>query len=170
MISILCYLNTTSSLTVYLQTTFNFKLYFPKDEHYQTVCNAIVDTLKEKTALVDQWIAVHDSIFGQTHDIPSADVVHLSKMKDDVVTTDTCNAACLMSDLIGNEVALELSMKIIATNSEANNVANFYSQDCCDHRQHVWIGPLTEHLSSCLIETLVEELNAIDFRYYVSNK
>ena len=70
---------------------------FPEDEKSETICRSIVETLKEKTSLLDQWIVVHESMFGTNHDIPSAEAIHLSKLWDGIITTDTCNSARLLS-------------------------------------------------------------------------
>jgi len=77
---------------------------FPEDERSETVCKSIFDTLKEKAFLVDQWIAIHETMFDNNHDIPPCEAINLSKMSDGVITTGTCNAAPHLSSLIAEKV------------------------------------------------------------------
>jgi hypothetical protein len=73
---------------------------------------AIIDTLKDKASLLDQWIEVHEAMFGATHDIPPGESIHLSKLRDGVITTDTCNAARLLSSLVSEKVEEAVQIKI----------------------------------------------------------
>ena len=59
---------------------------FPEDEKSETICISIVQTLKEKASLLDQWIVVHEAVFDKNCDIPSANAIHLSKLWDGVIT------------------------------------------------------------------------------------
>ena len=85
---------------------------FPEDEKSETICKLIVETLKEKASLLDQWIVVHEAMFDTDHDIPSANAIHLFKLWDGVVTTDTCNAARLLSSLIRDAVIEAVGEKL----------------------------------------------------------
>ena len=56
----------------------------------------ILDTLKEKSRLLDQWKTIHEREFGPgTHDIPDSAEVCLSKLGKGGggAMTDNCNAA-----------------------------------------------------------------------------
>jgi DNA primase large subunit len=77
------------------------------------VCKAIIDTLKDKASLLDQWIEVHEAMFGaSSRDIPPGESIHLSKLRDGVITTDTCNAARLLSSLVSEKVEEAVQIKI----------------------------------------------------------
>ena len=54
---------------------------------------AIIDTIKEKANLLDQWRAFHRAKYGETDDIPSSDSMGLTKLKRAVINSDTCNHA-----------------------------------------------------------------------------
>ena len=58
---------------------------FPEDERSETVCSAVIDTIKDKANLLDQWRVVHEKMYGDTYDIPSSDEMGLYKFKDAVV-------------------------------------------------------------------------------------
>ena len=85
---------------------------FPENNKAETVCMSILDALKEKASLLDQWIMVHESMYGPNHDIPSAESIHLSKMHDGIVTTDTCNSARALSELISFEIKEAIRQKL----------------------------------------------------------
>jgi hypothetical protein len=128
-----------------------------------------VETLKEKASLLDQWIVVHESMFGTNHDIPSAEAIHLSKLCDGIITTDTCNSARLLSSLIKDAVTQAVGEKISGCDGNPDDERiKVYTQDCHNHMQNVWIGAVTKRLSSYLNEILASDLEAIDFRYRVS--
>jgi hypothetical protein len=79
---------------------------FPEDERSETVSKGIIKTLSDKAKLLDQWISVHESMFGNDHDIPSANEIHLSKLNRGVITTDTCNSARLISSLLATAIRM----------------------------------------------------------------
>ena len=128
-----------------------------------------METLKEKASLLDQWIVVHESMFDTNHDIPSAEAIHLSKLQDGIITTDTCNSARLLSSLIKDVVTQAVGQKIgDCGGNPSNKQINVYTQDCHNHMWNVRIGAVTKLLSSYLNEILASDLEAIDFRYQVS--
>ena len=128
-----------------------------------------METLKEKASLLDQWIVVHKSMFDTNHDIPSAEAIHLSKLQDGIITTDTCNSARLLSSLIKDAVTQAVGQKIGDCGGNPDDMQiNVYTQDCHNHMRNVWIGAVTKCLSSYLNEILASDLEAIDFRYRVS--
>ena len=71
---------------------------FPEDEKSATVCAAILETIKEKAKLLDQWRAIHETEFGCDHGIPSSEEMNIVKLNEAVVSSDACNAARLTSD------------------------------------------------------------------------
>ena len=142
---------------------------FPEDERSETICKSIVETLKEKASLLDQWIVVHETMFDTNHDIPSANAIHLSKLRNGVVTTDTCNAARLLSSLIRDAVIEAVGEKLCNDGQDSEDEQiHVYTQDCHNHMRNVWIGAVTQRMSSYLNEVLANDLEAIDFRYRVS--
>ncbi len=125
-----------------------------------------METLKEKVTLLDQWIVVHKSMLYTNQDIPSAEAIHLSKLRDGIITTDTCNSARLLSSLIKDAVTQAVGQKIEDCGENPDNEQiNVYTQDCHNHMRNVWIGAVTKRLSSYLNEILASNLEAIDFRY-----
>jgi hypothetical protein len=108
-------------------------------------------------------------MFDINHDIPSAEAMHLSKLRDGIITTDTCNSARLLSSLIKDAVTEAVGQKIgdCGGNPDEEQI-NVYTQDCHNHMRNVWIGAVTKRLSSYLNEILASDLEAIDFRYRVS--
>ena len=94
-----------------------------------------METLKEKASLLDQWIVVHESMFGTNHDIPSAEAIHLSKLRDGIITTDTCNSARLLSSLIKDAVTQAVGQKIGDCGGDPDDEQiNVYTQhaECLD--------------------------------------
>ena len=142
---------------------------FPENDKAETVCMSILDALKEKASLLDQWIMVHESMYGPNHDIPSAESIHLSKMRDGIVTTDTCNTARALSELISFEIKEAIKKKIVDTGGDPDyEEINVYRQDCHNHMRNVWIKHVTIRLSSYLNDLLATDLENIHFRYRVS--
>ena len=142
---------------------------FPEDERSETVCKSIVETLREKAKLLDQWREFHEQQFGETHDIPASptDVMHLSKLNGAVINADTCNGARLTSSLLAEEVEKAVKEKADREGNDAPDVM-VLQQDCHHHMRNVWIGALTKRLSNYLNEVLACDLDAIDFRLRVS--
>ena len=54
---------------------------------------AIIDTIKEKANFLDQWRVFHTAKYGYTDDIPLSDSMGLTKLKEVVVMSNTCNPA-----------------------------------------------------------------------------
>ena len=134
---------------------------FPEDEHSETVCKAIIDTLLDKSKLIDQWMTVHESMFpNDHHDIPSGSDIHLSKLQFGLITTDTCNLARLLSRLLADEVKSAVEQK--KGNLDGSNVI-VLTQDCHHHLRNVWIEAVNKRLSSYLNELLASDLSNIDF-------
>lgn len=59
----------------------------------ETMFRSIVDTLKEKAALLGQWNMIHMGMCGAHHGSPSAESIHLPKLHEGLITTDTCIAS-----------------------------------------------------------------------------
>ena len=76
----------------------------PKDECSETIRDAIMDTLCQMGDNLDQWRAVHEDMFGQTHDIPHGSSIDIVKFEGRMITTDTCNGAHLLSKLLAEEI------------------------------------------------------------------
>ncbi len=51
-------------------------------------------------------------MFGNDHDIPSANKIHLSKLNRGVITTDTCNSARLIIRLLADAIRMAVEEKI----------------------------------------------------------
>ena len=49
-------------------------VFFPEDERSETIFQSIVETLKEKAKLLDQWKEFHKKHFGTDHDILSSSI------------------------------------------------------------------------------------------------
>ena len=141
---------------------------FPEDERSETVCKSIVDTLKEKASLLDQWRTVHEAEYGQTHDIPSSDEMHMSKLAGAIVNSDTCNGARLTSSLLLDEIEKAVEEKMRERGELGDPLV--MQQDCHHHLRNVWIGAVTKSLSKYLNEILALDLEDIDSRYRVNTK
>ena len=142
---------------------------FPEDERSETVCKAIIETLSDKAKLLDQWILVHQSMFGNDHDIPSATEVHLSKLNRGIITTDTCNSARRISHLLADAIRMAVEEKIQQNGKNPEELTIMVlTQDCHHHLQNVWIEAVNKRLSSYLNEVLASDLSNIDFPLRVS--
>ena len=73
---------------------------FPEDECLETVCRSIIDTIKEKAGLLDQWRVFHKAKYVDIDDIPFLASMGLTKLKEVVITSNTCNGARLSSELV----------------------------------------------------------------------
>ena len=135
----------------------------------ETVCKSIIETLRDKAKLLDQWREFHEEMFGETHDIPASptDNMHLSKLNGAVFNADTCNGARLTSSLLAEEVEEAVAEKAAKDGEDAPDVM-VLQQDCHHHMRNVWIGALTKRLSNYLNEVLACDLDSIDFRLRVS--
>ena len=103
---------------------------FPENDKSEILCQSILDTLKEKASLLKQWIAVHESMYGNNYDIPSNKSIHLSKIRDGIVTTDTCNSARALSEFISFEIEvteLKHVFKLSQNRDEASK-ANIHAE------------------------------------------
>ena len=139
---------------------------FPEDERSETVSTAIIDAIKEKSKLLDQWRAVHEIMYGLDHDIPSSETMNLTKFEDTVVTSDACNAARLTSTMTVD--AIEDAIEGAKAVSGEEYEQSVLRQDCHHHLRNVWIGALNKRLSKYLNQILQADLSKIDFRYRVS--
>ena len=115
----------------------------PRDERSETICQAILDTLNDKARYLDEWTIVHENMFGQDHSIPPGSEIHLSKLEGGLVTTDTCNVACLLGRLLVDVVdqAVEERQQFLGT-LNANNTNTLQSAmilDCHNHMRNVLI-------------------------------
>ena len=118
---------------------------FPEDERSETVSTAIIDAIKEKSKLLDQWRAVHEIMYGLDHDIPSSETMNLTKFEDAVVTSDACNAARLTSTMTVD--AIEDAIEGAKAASGEEYEPSVLRQDCHHHLRNVWIGALNKRLS-----------------------
>ena len=142
---------------------------FPEDERSETVCKSIIDTLHEKGQLLDQWIAIHESMFGTDHDIPSAHAIHLSKLNHGVINTDTCNAARLLNSMICDAVDTAVREKIELEGGNSDDACVLVlQQDCHHHLRNVWIRAVVKHLSTDINKIMASDLSEIDYRYHVT--
>lgn len=139
---------------------------FPEDERSETVSTAIIDAIKEKSKLLDQWRAVHEIMYGLDHDIPSSETMNLTKFEDTVVTSDACNAARLTSTMTVDAIEDAIEGAKAASGEEYEQ--SVLRQDCHHHLRNVWIGALNKRLSKYLNQILQADLSKIDFRYRVS--
>ena len=141
---------------------------YPEDERSETICKAIIETIKEKALLLDKWRAVHEATFpDSTHDIPDSTSMSLTKAVRATVMTDTCNAARLEAELIVEEIRKAVKEKCEQDGIEAPDLIAM-TADCHNHMRNVWIGAITKRMSAYLNELLAADLDAIDFRYRVS--
>lgn len=146
---------------------------FPEDERSETVCTAIIETIKEKAALLDQWRSHHEKLYGANaeHDIPVSAEMHLSKMKGGLVNADTCNSARLTSAMLCDAIEDAVEEERISHGvNEDDDLTQpiVLRMDCHHHLRNVWIGALNKHLSKYLDNILQQDLTKISFRYRVS--
>ena len=139
---------------------------FPEDERSETVSTAIIDAIKEKSKLLDQWRAVHEKRYGLDHDIPSSETMDLTKFEGAVVNSDACNAARLTSTMTVD--AIEDAIEAAKAASGEEYELTVLRHDCRHHLRNVWIGALNKRLSKYLNQILQADLSKIDFRYRVS--
>lgn len=143
---------------------------YPEDERSETVCQAILDDLKEKATRLDGWIAMHEKRFGQNHDIPSSASIDISKLNGGgMINTDTCNGARKLSELLADAVNDAVRQKL-QSRGEVDTEDNITSirQDCHHHMRNVWIGAVTKRLSAYLNNLLSDDLSNIEFRLRVT--
>ena len=144
---------------------------FPEDERSETECKAIIDTLKEKAALLDKWREHHESKHGEgSHDIPPSSEVTVTKMEEGSgVMTDNCNGARLENKLIAVHIEKVCKEKAVKEGRDPEDITVFQSA-CHHHLRNVWFGAVTKRLSGYLNELLQADLECIDRRYRVSTK
>ena len=75
------------------------------------MCATIINTIKEKANLLDQWRVFHKAKYEDTDDIPSSDSVGLTNLKEAVVMSDTCNPARATSVNIVDAIKAALEEK-----------------------------------------------------------
>ena len=143
-----------------------------EDDTSETVCQSIINTVKEKGKLLDNWIAVHEAKVGTDHDIPTSTQMRLSKLgKGGVVMSDNCNQARKVTKLLVDHITIVAEEKAVADgedpNEEGNNVlvliGNYHN-----HLRNTWMGALNKCLSQYLNQMLQCDLDDINFRYRVS--
>jgi hypothetical protein len=142
----------------------------PKDEHSETICDAIIDTLRQMGDNLDRWIAVHENMFGQNHDIPPGSSIDIAKLEGGMITTDTCNGARLLSKLLAEEIDLAVKAKKEELGEAAGEDESFKSvvvQDCHGHMRNIFINGVTKRMSTYLSRVLAEDLQDIDRRLRV---
>ena len=121
-------------VAIYFNNVILSSCMFPEDERSETDSKAIIETLSDKAKLLDQWISVHQSRFGNDHDIPSANEIHLSKLNQGVITTDTCNSARLISCLLADAIRMAVEEKIQQNGDKPeDHIVIVLTQDCHHH-------------------------------------
>ena len=83
-----------------MQTTFFSSCIFPKEKKSFTVCKSILDCIKNKAMLLDQWQKIYKEMFGDTHNIPSSESMGLTKLDGASITSDNFPGAQLTSENI----------------------------------------------------------------------
>ena len=108
---------------------------------------------------------VHESVFGADHSIPLGSEIHLSKLKGGLITTDTCNAAHLlgqlMVDAVDNAVAEKRKLQGNITNNNSN-ITTTMVQDFHNHMRNVRIRAVVIRLLKHLNKVLADDLLGID--------
>ena len=84
---------------------------FPENELSETVSPAIINTIKEKSKLLDQWRDYHHSKYGNTHNTPLSDSMGLTKLKGGGVMSDTCLPARAISRMTVDAVEKTIKEK-----------------------------------------------------------
>ena len=139
----------------------------PKDERSETIRDSIMDTLRQMGANLDRWRAVHEEMFGQTHDIPPGSSIDIVKLEGGVITTDTCNGARLVSKLLADEIDQAVKAKKEELGEVGNTSLIVNIQDCHGHMRNIFINGITKRMSSYLSRVLAEDLQGIDKRLRV---
>ena len=121
----------------------------------------MIETIKEKADLLDQWRAVHEEMYDEEHDIPSSNDMNLTKFQEAVVTSDGCNAARLTITITVE--ALEAAIEEAAELEGEEYKPSIIIVGCHHHMRNVWIGALVKHLSKYLNGILHEDLSNINF-------
>ncbi len=144
----------------------------PRDERSETICEAILHALEQKGKNLDEWIVVHEKMFGTNHNIPPGSEIHLSKLEGGLINTDTCNAARFLGQLLVDAVDHAVAEKMELTGEVADNLLNGVHsamvQDCHHHMRNVWVNAVTIALSVYLNKVLADDLGEIDHRLRVS--
>lgn len=132
------------------------------------MCKSIVDTIKDKSSLLDQWRDVHEAEYGETHDIPPSGKMHMSKLNEATINSDNCNAATKTSVLFIDEVKNAVKEKMDEMGETGDPLV--IQQACHHHLRNVWIGAVSKNLSKHLDGILATDLEDIDARYRVNTK
>ncbi len=110
---------------------------------------------------------VHESMCGADHSIPSGAEIHLLKLEGGLITTDTCNAARLlgqlMVDAVDNAVAEKRQLQGNFNNNN-NDITTTMVQDSHNDMQNVWIKAVFIQLSKYLNNVLADDLLEIDWK------
>ena len=124
---------------------------YATDETAETVVLAIENTVKEKGELLDKWIGMHCTLFGEDypHSIPPGTSLHLSKLATGgVITTDTCNTARKISRLLCDVIKQYAIAQMEATLTEGEVVDEsqlvVMRVDCHHHLRNIWIGAIVK--------------------------
>ena len=115
---------------------------------------------------MDQWITVHEQMFGATHDIPSSESMGITKLDGASITSDNCASAQATSDNLIERVEEAVTETLQIEGEDRDPVV--LKQACHHHLRNVWIGAVTKHLSKYLNNLLAADLSAINFRYRVT--
>ena len=107
-------------------------------------------------------------MFGADHSIPLGSETHLSKLKG---TTATCNAACLlgqlMVDAVDNALAEKRQLQCNVTKHNSD-ITTTMVQDCHNHMRNGWIKAVVIRLSKHLNKVLADDSLEIDWRLRVT--
>jgi len=108
-------------------------------------------------------------MYGTNHDIPSVESIHISKIRDGIVTIDTCNSAQILSEFISFEIEEAIKQKIVDSGRDPDSEEiNVYRQNCHIHMRNIWIKHVIIQLSNYLNDILSQDLDNIHFCYCVS--
>ena len=140
---------------------------FPEDERSETVCTSIINCIKEKANLLDQWREVHEDLFGDCHNIPNSEEMGLAKFDGATFNADTCYGARLTSEKLLAKVE-DAVKEVVAIEEGGERSIILLRQDCHQHLRNVWIGAINKRLSKFLDNMLAADLESIHFRYRVT--
>jgi hypothetical protein len=89
--------------------------------------------------------------------IPQSNELTLNKLaKDGLVSTDNCNTACKTQRLL-----CELIKKLCFEKGLTEDKVDVLENDCWNHLQNVWFGPVVKEITSHLDQLLKNDLDVI---------
>ena len=93
--------------------------------------------------MLDHWRALHEQLYGASHNIPSPVEIHLSKLEGGLLTGDTCNQQHKTSSLLIDVIEDAINKKHETASIDAPSVT-VLQQDCHNHLCNDWIGAVTK--------------------------